>query len=150
MSDTTPESLNLRDVVARIDRNQAETAKLLAEQPKMLADQSKLLAEHRKLNAEAVKLGRDAMVIPWQIAATFMVAGGTLVSATIAQRRQLARHLRDNPSLQACQDEAMADAYGDAVLRAERETDLPRDEFPWTCPWRMDQVLDDGYWPEPA
>lgn len=50
------------------------------------------------------------------------------------QRRQLSRHLRDNPSLRASQDEAMADAYGDAVLRAERETDLPRDLFPWSCP----------------
>ncbi len=39
------------------------------------------------------------------------------------QRRQLSRHLRDNPSLRASQDEAMADAYGDAVLRAERATE---------------------------
>jgi hypothetical protein len=55
---------------------------------------------------------------------------------TIAeQRRQIARHLRDNPSLAASLDEAMADAYGDAVLRAEAETDLPRDFFPWSCPY---------------
>ncbi|MGA9868015.1 MAG: DUF29 domain-containing protein [Acetobacteraceae bacterium] len=64
------------------------------------------------------------------------------------QRRQIARHLRDNPSLGALRDEAMADAYGDAVLRAERETDLPRDLFPWSCPYGFEQVLDDGFWPE--
>ena len=66
------------------------------------------------------------------------------------QRRQLARHMRDNPSLRAWQDEAMADAYGDAVLRAERETDLPRDVFPWSCPYSFDQVMDDGFWPAPG
>ena len=66
------------------------------------------------------------------------------------QRRQLSRHLRDNPSLRASQDEAMADAYGDAVLRAERETDLPRDLFPWSCPYSFEQAMDDGFWPEPG
>lgn len=63
------------------------------------------------------------------------------------QRRQLSRHLRENPSLRAGQDEALADAYGDAVLRAERETDLPRDIFPWACPYSFDQALDDTFWP---
>ena len=66
------------------------------------------------------------------------------------QRRQLTRHMRDNPSLRAWQDEAMADAYGDAVLRVERETDLPRDLFPWACPYSFDQVMDDGFWPGPG
>ncbi|MBV8616313.1 MAG: DUF29 domain-containing protein [Acetobacteraceae bacterium] len=66
------------------------------------------------------------------------------------QRRQLARHLRDNPSLRAFVDDAMADAYGDAVLRAERETSLPRDLFPWSCPYGFEQAMDDGFWPEPG
>lgn len=63
------------------------------------------------------------------------------------QRRQLARHLRDNPSLSSWQDQAMADAYGDAVLRAERETDLPRDIFPWACPYSFEQAMDEVFWP---
>jgi uncharacterized protein DUF29 len=65
------------------------------------------------------------------------------------QRRQLSRHLRDNTSLRAFEDEAMADAYGDAVLRVERETDLPRDLFPWSCHYGFEQATDDGFWPEP-
>jgi hypothetical protein len=64
------------------------------------------------------------------------------------QRRQISRHLRDNPSLRAMLDEATADAYGDAVLRAERETDLPRDLFPWSCPYGVEQLLNDAFWPE--
>ena len=70
---------------------------------------------------------------------------------TIAeQRRQIARHLRDNPSLAASVDEAMTDAYGDAVLRAERETDLPRDSFPWACPYGFAEATDDNFWPDAA
>ncbi len=73
---------------------------------------------------------------------------GTSLRLTIEeQRRRIARHMRDNPSLAASRDEAMADAYGDAVLRAEGETDLPRDTFPWACPWVFEQALDDAFWP---
>lgn len=64
------------------------------------------------------------------------------------QRRQLARHMQENPSLGAWTDEAMADAYGDAVLRAERETNLLRDMLPWTCPYRFEQAMDEAFWPD--
>ncbi len=63
------------------------------------------------------------------------------------QRRQIARLMRDNPSLTASLDEVMRDAYGDAVLRAETETDLPRDVFPWSCPWSFAQAIDEAVWP---
>ncbi len=66
------------------------------------------------------------------------------------QRRQLARHLRKNPSLKPWTDEAMADAYGDAVLRAELEMNLLRDMLPWSCPYRFEQAMDEAFWPEPA
>lgn len=66
------------------------------------------------------------------------------------QRRQLVQHFRDNPSLSAWTDEAMADAYGNAVLRAELEMNLLRDMLPWSCPYRLDQVMDEAFWPEPA
>lgn len=66
------------------------------------------------------------------------------------QRRRLARHLNDNPSLQPWTDEAMADAYGDAVLRAELEMNLLRDMLPWSCPYGFEQAMDEAFWPEPA
>ena len=63
------------------------------------------------------------------------------------QRRQLARHLKDNPSLGPWIDEAMADAYGDAVPRAELEMSVTRDMLPWSCPYGFDQVMDEAFWP---
>lgn len=64
------------------------------------------------------------------------------------QRRALARHLSDNPSLKSRLPEAVADAYGDALIATERETGLSRPTFPASCPYALDRMLDDDYWPE--
>ncbi len=64
------------------------------------------------------------------------------------QRRKLTRHLRQNPSLHAKLTEAIADAYGDAIIDAARETDLPEPTFPTACPWSFDQMMDEGFWPD--
>ena len=69
--------------------------------------------------------------------------------ATITvQRRALARHMADNPGLRAKLPEAIADAYGDAILTAADETGLLMEAFPETCPWSFEQLSDDGFWPE--
>ena len=64
------------------------------------------------------------------------------------QRREAARHLADNPSLKGRLSETMADAYGDAIIAAARETSLPEDVFPTECPWSFEQIMDVGFWPE--
>ena len=63
------------------------------------------------------------------------------------QRRQLRRHLRDNPSLKSALPEALDDAYGDAVNDAAGETGLSVETFSPSCIWSFDQILDDGFWP---
>lgn len=73
---------------------------------------------------------------------------GTSWELTIEeQRRQLVRHLRDNPSLKAKLDEAIEDGYGDAILVAAKDTDLPRSTFPATCPWSFAEIMDQEYLP---
>jgi hypothetical protein len=64
------------------------------------------------------------------------------------QRRRLERHLRQNPSLKARLDESMADAYGDAVIAAARETGLEPEAFPDGCPWTFEQMMDPAFRPE--
>lgn len=63
------------------------------------------------------------------------------------QRRQIIRHMRDNPSLKSSLSEAMDDGYGDAIIAAERETDLDRAAFPKLCPWSFGQIMDEDFWP---
>ena len=73
---------------------------------------------------------------------------GASWQATIrVQRRDLARHMRDNPSLKAVVPEAIVDAYGDAIIEAGAETGFPESTFPATSPWSFEQVMDENFWP---
>lgn len=65
----------------------------------------------------------------------------------LEQRRALARHLADNPSLAAREDVEFADAYGFAGVRAAVETDLPEGDFPDQPPFTKEQARADDWWP---
>jgi hypothetical protein len=54
----------------------------------------------------------------------------------------------DNPSLRAMLPQALEQAYGNAVIEAGAETDLPEAAFPQNCPWTYDQIMDPNFWPE--
>jgi len=74
---------------------------------------------------------------------------GASWQATIrVQRRDLHRHLVDNPSLKSKLPEAIADAYGNAIIEAGAETGLTESTFPAVCPWSFEQIMADGFWPE--
>jgi len=64
------------------------------------------------------------------------------------QRRDLIRHLADNPSLTAQLPAVLADAYASAVLLAAGETGLPDTAFPPECPWSYRQAADTEFWPD--
>lgn len=63
-------------------------------------------------------------------------------------RQQIARRLRRNPGLRPDLPTFLTNAYADARTRAMDETDLPLATFPETCPWPIEQVLDEDFWPE--
>lgn len=81
MSGTVTDSLNLSDLVARIERNQEETRKFVAEQHKLTEEAAKFAAEARKLTW-------DARLLPWfqvgtMLAAT-ITAAGAIITAGVA------------------------------------------------------------------
>ena len=63
------------------------------------------------------------------------------------QRRAIALHLEDVPSLKAVlrQDRWFAAVWADAVAKAADETGL--EGFPETCPWYVEQCLDPEFLP---
>jgi hypothetical protein len=63
------------------------------------------------------------------------------------QRRRAARVLGQNPSLRPELGAIVTDAYGDALLAAERETGLPEATFPVACPWDFDLAMRDDWLP---
>jgi len=64
------------------------------------------------------------------------------------QRRQVARHLRDNPSLKSLMPEIHEEAYQGAIFSAAKETGMDEAMFPAQCPWTFEQAMDAGFWPE--
>lgn len=68
---------------------------------------------------------------------------GTIVE----QRRRIARHVRENPSLGPFLREAMDLAFEDAVAIAAAETGLDRSLFPASLPFTFDQLVDPDFLP---
>jgi hypothetical protein len=59
----------------------------------------------------------------------------------LEQRRRSARIVSRSPSLRPRLDDILAEAYGDAVLIAARETELPEETFPPVCPWTFEEAV---------
>jgi len=60
-------------------------------------------------------------------------------------RHRIARVIQKNPSLRAYPGQYLPEAYPVARRRALAETDLLR--LPETCPWTIDEILADDFWP---
>ena len=102
-------------------------------------------AERNELtNRLAVLLGH---LLKWELQPERR--GRSWVLTIREQRRQVARNIKQNPSLRPQLGEIVADAYGDAVLAAQRETELPEEAFPAECPWTFDQAMHGEPAPEP-
>lgn len=56
-------------------------------------------------------------------------------------RRRYQDLLADNPGLKGQLSTILLSAYRDACSRASTDTDIPRDEFPETCPYSTDDIL---------
>ncbi len=63
------------------------------------------------------------------------------------QRKRIAQHLHDNPSLRPLLPESVARGYEYALLRVDRETGLPVETFPLACPYSDDDILDLAFFP---
>jgi hypothetical protein len=65
-------------------------------------------------------------------------------------RAEIADRLEDQPSLRPLVPALLASAYPRARRLAAAETDLPLATFPEVCPWPIERVLDDDFWPGDA
>jgi hypothetical protein len=64
------------------------------------------------------------------------------------QRTAIERLLEQSPSLRPLLDaDTLAKVYGKAVRDTVIETDLDRLLFPLDCPYRLDQILDEHWFP---
>ncbi len=65
------------------------------------------------------------------------------------QREKVKRRLKNTPSLKQClQDEDWwADAWNDALDETEKETGIAIEKMPENCPWTIEQILADDWFP---
>jgi hypothetical protein len=66
----------------------------------------------------------------------------------VSERNRVARLIRRNPSLAGYPAAVLADVYPDACALAEAETALTG--LPVSCPWTIEQVLDQKFGPGPV
>jgi len=64
------------------------------------------------------------------------------------QRINFENVLDDNPSLKAQLDSVLTRAYAKARIEAAKETGLDKDVFPLICPWDLQQIRDNAYYPD--
>ena len=63
------------------------------------------------------------------------------------QRDQLHELLADNPSLKNQMTASLERTYPRAVKRTALETSLIEETFPTECPFRLEDILNESFWP---
>jgi hypothetical protein len=68
----------------------------------------------------------------------------------IHQRTAIGRLLKQSPSLKRLLNnpQELSDIYQKALREAMLETDLDREVFPLECPYTLEEIFDDEFWPE--
>jgi len=69
--------------------------------------------------------------------------------ATIEHAREsVSELLGESPSLKPQLPQLLPQAYRDAVAEVVTQTNLPKRTFPADCPWTLDQMMAEDFWPE--
>ena len=76
--------------------------------------------------------------------------GDSWRSTIIEQRDRIAKRLQKSPGLRPEIESLVAEAYADAVGLARKESGLSSERFPRECPYTLDQILDDNFFPRPV
>jgi hypothetical protein len=63
-------------------------------------------------------------------------------------RREIRKLLRENPGLKSRLPELFLEAYPHGIDWAVIETNMSRSVFQSSCPWSLEQAIDDSFWPD--
>lgn len=64
------------------------------------------------------------------------------------QRAEITALLKDAPSLRAALVDNLAETFSGAALQASRETAMSEHCFPAACPFSLEEILDETFFPE--
>jgi hypothetical protein len=87
-------------------------------------------------------------LLKWQYQPGKRQRGHSWRSTIWEQRSRLRRLLRQSPSLRPQVPGILAEEYPSIRRRTLEETGLLPAVLPESCPWTVDQILDETFWPE--
>ncbi len=87
-----------------------------------------------------------AHLLKWQV--QYWKRTNSWRSAIRVQRTAIAKLLRRNPGLKSRLEEAMRESWEEARDLAIIETDLPDEQFPEACPFSLEEILSESFFPE--
>jgi len=85
-------------------------------------------------------------LLKWQYQPNFRSASWQITIKD--QRRRIADHLEENPSLKNFVPKSHEKIYSYAVTEAAKETGMSDSTFPSECPWTFEQAMAPDFWPE--
>jgi Domain of unknown function DUF29 len=88
-------------------------------------------------------------LLKWHYQPSGRQMGHSWQSSIIHARDEITTILEDLPGLQPSVADLLARRYPAARRLAHTETGLPLATFPAACPWAVEQVLDEDFWPAP-
>jgi hypothetical protein len=85
--------------------------------------------------------------LKWRHQPEMRQMGRSWESSIIEHRDRIELIADDSPSLRRQIPALLTEAYTRARRLAGSETGLPLETFPDTCPWTVEQILDETFWP---
>ncbi|MDJ1173661.1 DUF29 domain-containing protein [Roseofilum capinflatum] len=119
------------------DYNQVDWQNLLEE----IEDMGKSERRSIKSNLTVVLMH----LLKWEFQPEFRT--GSWSGSITQHRTRILYALEDSPSLKNYLPEVLETAYSRARQEASDETQLSLSRFPVSCPYEIEEVLNDGFWP---
>lgn len=116
--------------------------------PESLAEEIESLgrSEHHALTSHLKQLVMH--LLKWYYQPEKRQEGHSWESTIINARQEITDLLERNPGLRPFLEPELPKVYPLARRLARAETQLPLGTFPETCPWTLDEVRHDDFWPE--
>jgi hypothetical protein len=87
-------------------------------------------------------------LLKWHYQPSRRQRGHSWATSILNARSEIADILERSPGLHQFLAPTLEKAYRPARRLAQVQTRLPLETFPETCPWTLDDILDDDFWPE--
>lgn len=110
-----------------------------------VAEEIEDMGKRERRELESRLLGIVVHLLKWQFQPTHR--GESWIATLNEQRLQVAKLLRDSPSLVPGATAILAEDYPRARRNAALETRQPIETFPERCPYSVEQIIDDEFLP---